>query len=508
MGAVIQLDPYRSQRQRVAQPQRVRARLNWKPRDIQDALASADGGSLAMAAELCERLMTDPVISGVLSTRTLGMLGLPLALEGDEQQVAALSGTHGIDSDTDGDWHTLHPENESAQIVGWGIVLGVGLGQRVPLPRAPGARQLHRLRCWHPRDLRWEELQPDDPRRENGQSIRWLVRVHGGLEQEITPGDGEWVLYLPYGSQRPWALATWRALAFAWILKVFAVLDRARHLEVLGSPIRKGKAPPGATEAGRTKWQGELRNLSRDSAVVLPDGYDIELLEATGNSWEMYTSQISWADTAFAITLAGQSVTTNGSTGFSDGKTQDGIRRELIRFTSKTWAVCLRGQSLRPWAEVNFGTKNAPLPKWDAESSEDRLARARSMISLGEAVQRLNDAFAASGKRVDTDTLAQQYGLPMITLPPAPAAPTIAMTPSDVVNFITVNEVRASSGLEPLKLPNGDDDPAGFMNAALFKALNEAKANPPAPVPVDNAGDGSETSRAVQQREQDAAVSP
>lgn len=461
-----------------------------------------------MAAELCERLMVDPGIQGVLATRTLGMLGLPLTLEGDEAQVAALSGEHGINNDTDGDWHTLHPENECAQIVAWGIVLGVGLGQRVPIPRVEGERQLHRLRWWHPRDLRWEDLPADDPRRDHGQSIRWLLRVHGGAEQEITPGDGEWVLYTPYGSQRPWALAAWRALAFAWVLKVYATLDRARHLEVLGSPVRKGKAPPGATEAGRKKWQSELRNLSRDSAVVLPDGYDLDLLEATGNSWEMYTSQIDWADRSFAITLAGQTVTTTGSAGFADGKTQDGIRRELVRFTSKTWASTLRGQSLRQWAIVNFGTTKAPLPRWDAESSEERLERARSMISLGEAVQRINDAFAASGKRVDTDALAQQYGIKMVALPSDTKAPTVAMAPTDVVNFITVNEVRSSSGLGPLLLPNGAEDPRGYMNAGLFKAENEAASTAPAATPVDNAGDGSETARAVQQREQDAAVNP
>ncbi|MCC7072134.1 MAG: DUF935 family protein [Deltaproteobacteria bacterium] len=505
MAAVTKLDDYRARQRGIAQPVRSRARLNWRPRDIQDALYSADSGDLQMAAELCERLMADDRVGGVLATRTLGMLGLPLSLEGDDTQIAALSGTSGLDDDADGDWHTLHPENESAQIVAWGIVLGVGLGQRVPLPRKPGERQLHRMRCWHPSALHWRELPQDDPRREWGQSISWHVRTSQGSDQEITPGDGQWVLYLPYGETRPWAAAAWRALAFAWVLKHFALLDRARHLEVLGSPVRVGKAAPGATEGGRTKWRDQLRSLSRDSALVLPDGYSLELVEAKGNSWEMYSKQIDWADAAIAIVLAGQTVTTVGSSGFADGKAQDTIRRELIRFTSKTWASTLRKQSLRPWARLNFGTDATPLPKWDAESSEDRLSRARSMISLGEAVARLNDAFAPAGKRVDTNALAQQYGLPLIELPATAAAPTIAMAPTDVVNFITVDEVRASAGLKP------HPDPAtGAMNAALFKLLNEAKAAaqtaPAQPPGADGAS--TEVSRATQQREQDAAVSP
>ncbi len=449
--------------------------------------------------------MADDRIGGVLATRTLGMLGLPLTLEGNDTLVAALSGESGIGDDTDGDWHTLHPENESAQVIAWGIVLGVGLGQRVPLPRKPGERQLHRLRVWHPRDLFWEELPQDDARRDFGQSILWKVRTANGVIEDVTPGDGQWIMYLPYGETRPWSSAAWRALAFAWILKRFALLDRARHLEVLGSPIRKGKAPAGATEDGRAKWRDQLRSLSRDTAIVLPEGYDLDLLEATGNSWEMYSKQIDWADAAVAVVLAGQTVTTTGAQGFSDGKTQETIARSLVRFTSKTWAATLRKQSLRPWARVNFGVETVPLPKWDAESSEDRLARARSMISLGEAIGRLNDAFAPAGKRIDTDALAQQYGLPLIELPSEAKAPTIAMAPTDVVNFITVDEVRASAGLPP-----HPDPQIGGMNAALNKLLNEAKATaatqPAQPAGADGAA--TEVARAVQQREQDAAVTP
>lgn len=508
MGAVIQLDQYRDA---PAQQPRVRARLDWRPRDIQDALHAADGGSLQMAAELCERLMCDPQIAGVLSTRTLGMLGLPLAFEGDSRMVAALAGDTGADSDADGDWHTLHPQSESAQIVAWGIVLGVGLGQRVPLPRRPGARLVHRLRAWHPRDLRWEDLPLDDERRMRGQSVRWLVRSADGREREVVPGDGEWVLYAPHGTQRPWALAAWRALAFAWILKQFALLDRARQVEVHGGPVRVGIAAEGATEEGRARWRDQLRTLSRDSALVLPHGYDMRMIEATGTGWELFESQIAWADRAIAIVLAGQTVTTEGSRGFADGATQDTIRRELTRFTSQTWASCLRSQSLRPWALANYGTPTAPLPRWDAESSEERLARARSMISLGEAVARLDAALAASGKRMDMDVIAQRYDLPVLDLPQGTRAPTITLAPTDLAKVVRVNEARASAGLGALALPDGSADPDGWLTVSEFAAKTGATADiavAEAEGDADDAGDGSESARATQEREAQQAVAP
>lgn len=504
MGQVHVLAQYRADTGRpvpIAQPQRAVPRTHWTPQDVQSALRSADAGQLIDAADLVEQILTDDRVAGVMATRTLGMLGLPLAFEGDPSLVSALAGASG----TDGDWHSMHPEAELASLMAWGITLGVGVAQRVPVRRAMGQRQLHRLRVWHPRWLSFEWNGNAE-----GPLGRWKIHTRDG-QRVITPGDGEWILYTPYGADRPWARGLWRTLAFSWILKRFALLDRSRHLEVLGSPIRAGTAPQGATERQRRRWQSQLRTLSRDSAIVMPDGYKLELVEAKGNSWEMYDSQVSWADRAATIAVAGQIVTTEGSKGFADGATQDTIRRELVRFTGKTLGDTLRAQSLRPWAELNFPGKRAPSPRWDAESSDERLARARSMISLGEAIGRMDAALAASGVRMDTTALAQRYDLPVVPLPATSKAPTIGLAPTDIAKVVRVNEARASAGLPPLSRRDGSEDPDGWLMVAEFAAKNEAAAaTAPAatPPPVDDAGDGSEGARATQEREAAQAVAP
>ena len=50
---------------------------------------------------------------------------------------------------------------------------------------------------------------------------RWLVRQKDGTDLEVTPGDGTWLLYTPYGSKRPWARGAWRSLSRWWMLKEF-----------------------------------------------------------------------------------------------------------------------------------------------------------------------------------------------------------------------------------------------------------------------------------------------
>lgn len=499
VGSVVSLSAYRDARARgTAVAPWTRARTDWTPSSIQHALAAADNGMLRDAADLVETLLTDDRVSGVTSTRTLGMLGLPLSFVGDESLALALSG----DDATDGEWDAMHPESELAQLVSWGIILGVGLAQRVKLPRGAGEPERCALRVWHPRHLRYQYSSDID----SVTGGTWHLQTRNG-DVEIAPGDGEWVLYTPYGSERPWAHGLWRTLAFVWILKQFALIDRARHLEVLGSPIRVGIAAEGATEDGRRKWQRALANLSRDSALVLPSGYKLELVEATGNSWEMYESQVKWADHAIAVTINGQVVTTEGSTGFSDGKEQGGIARSLVRFTAKTLGSCLRSQSLQHWVNANHAGKVPPRPHWDAESSAERLERARSMISLGEAVSRMDAALASSGKRIDTDALAQHYGIATIELPRGEKAPSIAMAPTDVVKFVLVNEVRASAGLGPLLLPSGAPDPDGLLPAGEYMSRFERASQAAAPK-VDDAGDGSEGARATQEREAQAVEHP
>jgi hypothetical protein len=427
------------------------------------------------------------------------MLGLPLSFLGNADLAKALAG----DDETDGEWDQMHPESELAQLVAWGVILGVGLAQRVKLPRQPGEPERTTLRVWHPRHLRWQY----DSDIDSVTGGAWHLQTRTG-DIPITPGDGEWVLYTPYGSERPWAHGLWRTLAFAWVLKQFALIDRSRHLEVLGSPIRVGIAAEGATEAGRRAWQRTLANLSRDSALVLPDGYDLKLVEASGTGWELYARQVEWADHAIAVTIAGQVVTTEGSAGFSDGKEQGSIARSLVRFTSQTLSSCLRDQSLRAWANANHGGAVPPRPHWDAESSAERLERARSMISLGEAVGRMDAALSASGKRIDTDALTQHYGIKTVDLPRGEKAPSIALAPTDIAKVVRVNEARASAGLGPLTTREGAEDPDGWLTVAEFAAKTGAEQEIAVDEATDDAGDGSESARATQEREAQAAVTP
>lgn len=59
---------------------------------------------------------------------------------------------------------------------------------------------------------------------------------------------------------------------------------------------------------------------------------------------------------------------------------------------------------------------------------------------------------------------------PQGTAPPVPAAVKIALTSTDIATIVTVNEARVGIGLGPMILPDGSQDPDGYLTVTEFKA--------------------------------------
>lgn len=380
------------------------------------AIHDADTGQLRLIADLVESVNADERVAGVLAQQTYGLIGRPLSFQGDPIHELALKGIE--DVGRRGDFPRMAPAGELMQLLSWARVLGVGVARiEYPQYRAIGEREIPTIRTWHPRNIRYEFPREGLPRG------RWWAMTTRG-EVEVTPGAG-WILLLPYGEYRPWAFAPWRALALAWIVKQLAVLDRARYSEVAGQPIRLGIAPQGANERSRRRWRSALQALASDAAMVLPQGYDFKLIEATARTYEVFLQQIEWAERAITVALVGQTVTTDGAKGFSDGDNSADVSLALLRFLEKALAEALHTQLLVPWAQINFGTSTAPWPSWQVEPSEDDESRAKSIDALGKAISSLDSAIGKSGIRVDAKKLVDDMGIPVVECPIPPPPPKI-----------------------------------------------------------------------------------
>lgn len=384
------------------EPGGTRALLDWSPGLIRAARANADHGNLELAAEFWESALGDDRVRSAVATRSNGLVALPLEFEevrGTKRLVKALEAGE--------DWWAAFPSSALAQLLGWGIGLGVGVGQLVWTDRgATVNRVVPSLKVWHPRHLRYD-----------WQRRMWTVRVDGLKTVDVTPGDGKWVVYMPYGDNRPWAWGVWRAIAAWTLLKQYAIADWAHYSSKNAGGHIVASTPENFTKEKRKELAAELFAMQANSAVALPAGVTLAMLEAQADTYQTFVAQKDAADMGMSVAILGQNLSTEVSGAVGTGATLHGrVLQVYIDADAETLSTCIHDQALTWWAEFNFGNRDlAPWPAWDTKPPGDQKQRAE--------VEKLK----------------------------ADGAKTLAET-----GVATVNEVRVAAGLEPLK-EGGDE---------------------------------------------------
>lgn len=387
------------------------------------ALSAVSGGRLREAADLTRAAFTQSgFIGGVLDTITAGILGLPRTFIGGSEVVRrALEG----DDDNVSEYDRMFTRAESKRVMAWGYTLGIGVGQWVdpcrpsceppaytePLlgdpqadgsflfPRAPvtapprpvGANSTPSLLAWDPRWLRhqWHDE-------------RWFVTTSTG-EIEIVPGDGEWVLFTPFGRKKPWEYGTWMSLVLAFIMMRDGVFDRSRHAEML-APVRVGTVPTGTSEQQRQRFATQIREMQRFPWFVLPPGLDYKVVSTSGNEiTNVYKDMIDWAESDVMVRLTGTKVMVEGSAGFSKDDFQQRVAASLRQSYAGDWSDCAREQGILWWTADNYPGHIAPRVVYNTDPPADRDAEIARVGACGDALAKLESGLGAVGFQLADD---------------------------------------------------------------------------------------------------------
>jgi hypothetical protein len=395
----------------------VRTWLEWTPEQVRAAELLADAGSLRLAADLCDALLADDRVQGVLNVRARGLVGLPLSFEpgvGRKKQ----AGVRYLEAEED--WNHAYPEPEIARLNAWGIMLGVAPGQNV-WERRDNGRVVPVLDPWHPRGLRQDLA-----------TGAWTIRTADAGDVPLVPGDKRWVLYTPGGAKRPWSQGAWRAVARWGLLKQYAISDWAVHGErargvLAASP--PGPAPngalPGTADERRLNRQDlaeDLRRLGRNGAIVLPPGFSLKNVQAEAKTYETYREQITVANIGIAVALAGQNLTSEIVGGsFAAAEVHKTIANVLLRADALALATCLHDQVLGWWALFNLGAASlAPWPVWDVTPPVDRAAMIASWQGAAAAAGQWEQLLGKGA--VDLREIARRVGFPLLATPKDGAA--------------------------------------------------------------------------------------
>lgn len=378
-------------------------RTRWYIEDIESATLECDQGRMKTAAQLMRAASSDGVVMGLMSTRTAGLVRLPKRWRGDGEMIKALTG---------GEYRAravfdeMCPAAELALLAADGDKLGVGVGQMLTVE----GRTHKRLCRLDPEFLvfNWAENQ-------------WYYQSVGGM-LAITPGDGTWVLHIPGGTLAPWNSGLWRALGRAYIRKDHAALSKDLWEAKLAHPARVATMPLGATDEQGQSWFQAVMAWGKNTVFGMRPGYDVKLLESNGRGADSFRETIAEQNREIMILIAGQTVTTDGGTGFANADIHKSIRSDIIETTGDALAHTVNTQILPAWVVTEFGeealTAGGVVMEWDVTPPKDRNSEASSLVTTAAAVKTLTEALAPHGVGLDVPALCDRFAVPVTSLAP------------------------------------------------------------------------------------------
>ncbi|PMB01364.1 hypothetical protein CEN49_27755, partial [Fischerella thermalis CCMEE 5273] len=156
-----------------------------------------------------------------------------------------------------------------------------------------------------------------------------------------------------------------------------------------GMPTAVGKYGQNATSADQKKLLDALRAIAQDAGVIIPEGMDIALLEASRSSTsDLYERLVRYMDEQISEAVLGETLTTNiGAIGSkAASETHNGVRLEITRADSDLLSATLN-ETLCKWiTELNAPAANPPKI-WrlfeEEEDLEKRSKRDKTLFDMG-----------------------------------------------------------------------------------------------------------------------------
>lgn len=149
-------------------------------------------------------------------------------------------------------------------------------------------------------------------------------------------------------------------------------------LEKFGQPTTVGKMAPGQAEnvQERAKLLAALRAISTETAVVIPDGCEVQFLEAARAGAASYESMKNAMDQAIAKVVLSQVMTSEAVGGQYKAEVQGGILDKVIKADADLICESFNRSVARWFTEFNFPGATPPRVWRNTEPPEDFTQRA------------------------------------------------------------------------------------------------------------------------------------
>jgi len=305
------------------------------------------------------------------------------------------------------------------------------------------------------------------------ESFTFDIDFHGNINQLIQTVDGqkinvplEKVLLFTYDPQqtgRPQGVSDLRAAYSHWWAKKGQMKWRQVAAEKFAAPTVVGKYPPGTSKSAQQELLNVLKTFATDTAIVVPVGVEVELLQAGGSVMLPYTEAIDSCNKGIARAIFGQVLATDeGKTGtgsYAQAKIHKGILGMFLDGLRESVAeTVLYEQLVKRLVDYNYDTHLYPKIKLAPPDERDLTALAGVMdVLLKNGVVLKQEPF-----------IRQEFGFPpipqdlaeaLMQLPPSPVGE------NDPVGSVRVEERPSEASETPVEA----DDNAKMSNAILYR---------------------------------------
>ena len=455
----------------------------WTVEQIYAARSAQMRGQFRLAADMADAMRTDDALftaygNRLAPQRSIAVTVRPAVAKGKatsiSEEAASLYGDSGIAL-------TMATRlNVHGCLVNHGVAF-LRLTRQV---RDDGSRVDLYANFWPIRHVRWDEY-----RRGYFTRVEAADGSFAGGEVEIVHGDGEWIV-VAVCEHEPWKHGAIVAAAVIWARHAFASTDWSAGSATHGNAKPVGTLPEGMAleesagvltreAAGFLELLQALASAQAPTGIK-PFGSTIDYLVNSSQAWQVWKELVLVAEKAAARIYLG----TDGTLGAAGGapgvdiSALFGVAATIVQGDLETIEAALATGLLDVWTAINFGDSSlAPelryqIPRPEEEGEVEALGKRETLFHAAIKLARDN-GFVVDQPWVDD--VAARY---RVTAPKLPEqmtkAPAFTLAPTDVIRWLTPNEVRATGGATALANPDGTAHPDGAIPIGVLDARGEA----------------------------------
>lgn len=207
---------------------------------------------------------------------------------------------------------------------------------------------------------------------------RNILRLRDGTYEGAELWPFGWVVHT-HRSKSGWLprVGLFRTVAWAYLIRAYALESAILYTQVHGLPFRLGKYPPGSSAEDKAALRTALANLGRDASGIIPQGMEI-LFESPANATQDIPGiLVTRCEQGMSKAILGGTLTTqaDGKTSTNAlGEVHNEVRHDILTSDAAQIAATITRQILAPLAYLNCGVSDPALLPWfrfDTRQAED-----------------------------------------------------------------------------------------------------------------------------------------